>query len=176
VTLIPGVERTVEGKHVLLLNFHRGAEEVQTFDDLRRLKQREAGGLVVAPHPFFPHPSCLRTLMDRHADLFDAVEYHALHTKAINFNAEAVRWARERERPMVGNGDIHALSQLGTTWSLVDAEPDPDAICSAIRAGRVTVCARPLSAREAAASVADFLDLIVKRAFSRQPRPEYSMG
>ena len=36
--LIPGVERTIEGKHVLLLNFKAGAEEVRTFSDLARLK------------------------------------------------------------------------------------------------------------------------------------------
>ena len=53
VTLIPGIERTIQGKHVLLLNFRRGAEDVQTFADLSRLKQREPG-LVIAPHPFFP--------------------------------------------------------------------------------------------------------------------------
>src|SRR3954465_2135915 len=40
--LIPGVERTIEGKHVLLLNFPRAATaNVRTFDDLRRLKQRD---------------------------------------------------------------------------------------------------------------------------------------
>jgi predicted metal-dependent phosphoesterase TrpH len=167
VTLIPGVERTIQGKHVLLLNFRRGAEEVQTFDDLRRLRQRESG-LVVAPHPFFPHPSCLRGLMNRHDDLFDAVEYHALHTRAVNFNDAAARWARERGLPMVGNGDVHALWQMGTTYSLVDAEREPDAICAAIRAGAVTVEARPLSTREAAASIADFMGLIVARTLSGQ--------
>jgi predicted metal-dependent phosphoesterase TrpH len=38
-TLIPGVERTIEGKHVLLLNFRRGTEDVRTFDDLAALKR-----------------------------------------------------------------------------------------------------------------------------------------
>src|SRR5687768_5090210 len=49
IVLIPGIERTVEGRHVLLLNFRSGTEEVTTFADLRRLKQRSPG-LVVAPH------------------------------------------------------------------------------------------------------------------------------
>src|SRR5207302_7756833 len=53
IVLIPGIERTIAGKHVLLLNFERGTEDVRTFDDLRALKAR-ASGLVVAPHPFFP--------------------------------------------------------------------------------------------------------------------------
>src|SRR5213083_2065944 len=58
VTLIPGVERTIEGRHVLLLNFRRGAEDVRTFEDLARLKSRQPG-LVVAPHAFFPSSVCL---------------------------------------------------------------------------------------------------------------------
>ncbi|MBW8869114.1 MAG: hypothetical protein JF610_17585, partial [Acidobacteria bacterium] len=37
------------------------------------------------------------------------------------------------------------LEQLGTTYSLVDAERDPDAICRAIAAGRVQVVSRPLT-------------------------------
>ena len=40
ITLIPGIERSIQGKHVLLLNFRRGAEEVHSFDDLARLRQR----------------------------------------------------------------------------------------------------------------------------------------
>src|SRR6185295_12419607 len=51
--LIPGVERTIEGKHVLLLNFKSGAENVRTFSDLAQLKSRRAG-LVIAPHAYFP--------------------------------------------------------------------------------------------------------------------------
>ena len=73
IVLIPGIERTVEGRHVLLLNFASGAEDVQTFEDVRRLKQREPG-LVIAPHPFFPAGASLRRWMNRYADLFDAVE------------------------------------------------------------------------------------------------------
>jgi predicted metal-dependent phosphoesterase TrpH len=154
VTLVPGIERTIEGKHVLLLNFRRGAEDVQDFEDLARLRQREPG-LVIAPHPFFPHPTCLRGLMDRHADLFDAVEYNAMFTRALNFNERAVRWAREHGKPVVGNGDVHRLRQMGTTYSLVDAAPDADAICAAIHAGRVQFSAEPISAAAAAGLIAD---------------------
>jgi predicted metal-dependent phosphoesterase TrpH len=144
ITLIPGIERTIEGKHVLLLNFRRGAEDVASFEDLARLRARERG-LVVAPHPFFPGAPCLRGLMNRHADLFDAVEYNAMFTASLNFNDAAERWARAHGKPMVGNGDVHRLRQLGTTWSLVDAERDADSICAAVLAGRVQVEARPHS-------------------------------
>jgi predicted metal-dependent phosphoesterase TrpH len=144
VVLIPGVERSVQGRHVLLLNFGDGAEQVRTFDDLARLRQRQRG-LVIAPHPFFPALSCLWGLLDRHRDLFDAVEYNAMFTASVNFNRAAERWALGHGKPLVGNGDIHRLHQLGTTYSLVDADHDADAICHAIAAGRVRIERKPLS-------------------------------
>jgi len=156
IVLIRGIERTIEGKHVLLLNFRRGAEEVRSFEDLARLKQRERG-LVIAPHPFFPASSCLRNLMHRHVDLFDAVEYNGMFTVSVNFNRAAERWATQHEKPIVGNGDVHRLHQLGTTYSLVKAERDPDSICEAVARGRVRVEARPHSAVTAAGLMADLV-------------------
>lgn len=143
IILIPGIERTIERRHLLLLNFPRGAEDVRSFGDVACLKW-QAPGLVVAPHPFFPSPSCLLERMIRHADLFDAVEYNAMFTASLNFNLLAERWARRHGKPMVGNGDVHQLEQLGTTYSLVDAERDPVSICEAIAAGRVRVVSQPL--------------------------------
>lgn len=143
IVLIPGIERTIDGRHVLLLNFPRGAEDVKSFGDVARLK-REAPGLVIAPHPFFPAPHCLLGRMTQYANLFDAVEYNAMFTASLNFNILAERWARRHGTPMVGNGDVHRLEQLGTTYSLVGAERDAGSICEAIAAGRVRVVSRPL--------------------------------
>jgi len=144
IVLIPGIERTIQGRHVLMLNFKSGAEDVRSFDDLAQLK-RQQSGLVIAPHPFFPSSTALGRDLDRHAALFDAVEWNAMFTAELNFNGRAKRWAARHGKPLVGNGDVHRLLQLGTTYSLVDAEPDPDAICAAIAAGRVQVESRPLS-------------------------------
>lgn len=142
--LIPGIERTIEGRHVLLLNFARGAEEVATFADLARLK-RSTPGLVVAPHPFFPGQVSLHGDLERHADLFDAIERNAMFIRGVDFNRAAERLAARYRKPVVGNGDVHRLEQLGTTYSLVEAARDPDAICAAIAAGRVRVESRPLA-------------------------------
>jgi len=145
VVLIPGIERTIEGKHVLLLNFTTRSEQVRSFADLADLK-RDEKGLVIAAHPFFPGGSCLgQALMDRHADLFDAVEHNAMFTRGLNFNAAAHRWARTYRKPIVGNGDVHRLRQLGSTFTMVDAAPNPDAICAAVRQDKVTLVAQPLS-------------------------------
>ena len=83
--------------------------------------------------------------MERHADLFDALEINALWTTLADFNAKASRWARAHHKPLVGNSDLHVLDHLGHTYSLVDADPHPDAICAAIRDGRVEVRTEPLS-------------------------------
>jgi predicted metal-dependent phosphoesterase TrpH len=143
--LLSGVEASIEGRHILLINFPAGADDVRSFEDLSRLKRRAPRGLVVAPHPFYPAASCLRSLMDVHAELFDAVEYNAMYAAGLNFNRRAVRWAARHGKPLVGNCDVHRLHQLGTTWSIVEAEPDADAICDAIRLGRVRIESRPLS-------------------------------
>lgn len=156
ITLIPGIERTLEGRHVLLLNFARGAEDVRTFADLARLRAN-APGLVVAPHAFYPTASCLRGDLERHADLFDAVERNAMYTRGVDFNRAAERFAARHGKPVVGNGDVHRLVQLGTTYSLVDAPRDPGAICEAIAAGRVRVVSRPLAWSEAAGVMAALL-------------------
>jgi predicted metal-dependent phosphoesterase TrpH len=158
IVLIPGVERTIEGRHVLLLNFARGTEDVRTFEDLARLKAR-VPGLVIAPHPFFPSTVCLRSALERHVDLFDAVERNAMYTRAVDFNVAAERFAARHGKPVVGNGDVHRLAQLGSTYSLVDAERDPDAICAAIAAGRVIVDSRPLEWTEAVPILSSMLFL-----------------
>jgi predicted metal-dependent phosphoesterase TrpH len=149
ILLLSGIERTIQGKHVLLINFPPEVSRVQTFPEVRALKARTKG-LVVAPHPFYPVPSALRGDMDRLVTLIDAVEVNAMHTPTIDFNAAAIAWARVHGKPLVGNTDLHLLEQMGTTYSLVDAEPAADAICDAIRAGHVEVRREPLSLARAA--------------------------
>ncbi len=132
---------------------------MRTFADVEALKRQQRQGLVVAPHPYFPLPSCLWGLLEDHGDLFDAVEVNGMFTEAVDFNSPARRWARATGTPLVGNGDIHRLAQLGTTYSLVDAPvgADADAICAAIAAGRVDVVAHPHSWRTVGRLLSDLL-------------------
>jgi predicted metal-dependent phosphoesterase TrpH len=148
--LLAGVELTVEGRHVLLINFPAEIISARNFDDVTRVKSK-CCGLVVAPHACYPVPSALGLdMLDRHADVIDALEVNAMYTRHLDFNRRAVTWAREHGKPLVGNSDLHLLAQMGTTYSLVDAEPEPDAICDAVRAGRVEVKSSPLPELKAA--------------------------
>ncbi len=170
VVLIPGVERTILGRHVLLLNFPPLAQQVSSFDELARLKARYPDGLVVAPHPFFPLTNCLRGWMHCVGELFDAVEVNAFYTDLLDFNRQAVKWAKARGKPLVGSSDAHRLSLLGTTFSLVDAEPTAGAICSAIRHGRVQVRTRPISVSQAVLYAGGITLAGLRPSQSRLPR------
>jgi predicted metal-dependent phosphoesterase TrpH len=149
--LLPGIERTVQGKHVLLINFPPPATAaVRRFDDIPRLKAAHPRGLVVVPHAFYPIGSAMGVRLDAHGAWVDAVEINAMYTRYVNFNGRAIEWARAHHKPLVGNTDLHLLAQMGTTYTLVDAPPDPDAICEAIRQGRTEVRTTPLPALKAA--------------------------
>ena len=131
--------------------FHLAADSVNSWT-LPRLKAREPGGRDCAA-PVLPGDE-LRGRLIRNADLFDAVEWNAMFTRPST-STPARRWAERHGKPMVGNGDVHRLEMLGTTYSLVDAEPNAAAICEAIVAGRVRVVARPLSLFGATRLMAD---------------------
>jgi predicted metal-dependent phosphoesterase TrpH len=146
IVLLSGVERTIRRAHLLLINFSDACQQVHSFDDAVTLKHAEPRGLVIAPHPLYPTPSAMGLgIMNRYRDLFDAVEVSSLYTRQVNFNARAVEWARANGKPLVGNSDVHTLAQLGTTYTLVDAAPDPDAICWAIKEGRIELHTQPLT-------------------------------
>jgi predicted metal-dependent phosphoesterase TrpH len=143
ILLIPGVEAAIEGKHTLLLDLPYSRLRVRTFAHVRALKRD--GGLVVAPHPFFPAPKCLGSKLRENLDLFDAIEFSHFYTRRMDFNRRAVEYARRMDIPLVGTSDCHRLWQLGTTYTLVDAEARTvPAVFAAIRAGRVRVVTAPL--------------------------------
>jgi predicted metal-dependent phosphoesterase TrpH len=148
VVLLAGIERTIAHRHILLINFPPSCAAVRSFDDVRRLKA-ETGGLVIAPHPYYPVRSALQSLLDAHASLFDAVELNAMYTTRLDFNRRAIAWARARGTPLVGNTDLHLLDQLGTTYTMVDAPADADSICKAIRHGQIEVRTEPLTELQA---------------------------
>ncbi len=149
VVLLSGIERTVVGRHLLLINFPSSIIGVHTFRGLEAARAETPNGLVVAPHPYYPSRTAIGQSLDQVAPLIDAIEINAMYTKRLDFNRRAATWARSQGKPMVGNSDVHLLEQMGTTYSLVDAAPDPNAICDAIRNGRVTVESSPLTELQA---------------------------
>jgi len=142
ILLIPGMEINVHHRHVLFLNPSNG-KKVSDFSSLGRLRRPDR--LIVAPHPYFPNPRSLNGYLLENLKLFDALEYCHFYSPRINFNQKAVAVSRLHGVPLVGNSDTHFLPQLGTTYSLIYAEKDPEAIFEAIRQKKLEIVTRPLS-------------------------------
>lgn len=147
ITLIPGMEVTTEGmRHTLVYNFGASADRLNSFEKIRARSRLDT--LVVAPHPYFPSFKCLRGLLERHLDVFDAIEVSGFHTRNIDFNKRARRVAAAHAKPLVGNGDVHQLWQLGRTFTWVYSGPGVASILGAIKQGRVRVESTTLSFAE----------------------------
>jgi hypothetical protein len=144
IVLIPGMEVTLEGGgHVLVHGFHAPASELDSLDKIRARKRDDT--LVVAPHPFYPGSSCLGERLERNLDVFDAIESCGYYARGLDFNRRALRLARKSGKPVVGNGDVHFLWQLGSTFTWVEAEPSPEAVLRAIKRGALRLQRQPLS-------------------------------
>jgi hypothetical protein len=152
IVLIPGVEVTIEGRHVLVYNADVAVDKITTFAGLRRYRTPE--WLVVAPHPFFPAAYCLREKLWQEIELFDAIEFSHFYTPRVDFNRAAVKLARALGLPLIGTSDSHLDEQFGTTFSLIDAAPTVEGVLSAIKGGHVSVVSRPLSLTRCATIVA----------------------
>ncbi len=173
ILLIPGIELTVEGKHLLFLNYGERPENYRdSFRSLKKLAQeKRPEGLIVAPHPFFPMTRALNGSFSLVCSALDAVEFHRFYTPHLNWNLQAVREAKEWGLPLIGNSDCHRLFELGTTYSLVQASKTVEGVVAAIRQGRIQVLSRPLGHVEMRRSGIQFLREQYRKLFRRiRPR------
>jgi predicted metal-dependent phosphoesterase TrpH len=148
--LIPGLEAEIEHRHLVVLNLADGDLPGEpTWGQVRALRARKPEVLVMAPHPFYPHPSCLGESMNAGLDCIDAVEWCRLHVHwlpgRINPNLRAARWAQRHGKTLIACSDAHTLATIGSNASTVEAdELTVPAIMEGIRAGRVTFHRRSL--------------------------------
>jgi predicted metal-dependent phosphoesterase TrpH len=154
ILLIPGIEATIENRHVLILNPPRN-KSFSDFSSVSKALRPET--LVIAPHPYFPGAFSLNGCFLENLALFDAIEYCHFYTPRINFNLKALEFSRLNGFPLIGNSDTHFLLQFGTTYSLIHADKNIESIFEAIRGNRVEVVTRPLSPREMGSIARRFL-------------------
>jgi predicted metal-dependent phosphoesterase TrpH len=169
ILLIPGVEMTVQRRHVLVLN-PPAYKTCPDFSSLAKLRRPET--LIIAPHPYFPGSYCLNGQLLKHRDLFDALEYCHFYSPMINFNQKAIEVCQSFGFPLVGNSDAHFFSQLGSTYSFIYAEKNLEAVFAAIRQNRVKVISRPLNYLEMGSIANRFLRMKLRaKIMRRHPRP-----
>jgi hypothetical protein len=168
ILLIPGIEMTIQRRHVLVLN-PPPYKMCADFFSLSKLRRPDT--LIIAPHPYFPGTYSLNGYLLKHLDLFDALEYCHFYSPMINFNQRAVEVSQSFGFPLIGNSDAHFLSQLGATYSLIYAEKNLAAVFSAIRQNKVKVVSRPLKYLEMGLIANGFLRMKL-RAKVMKHRPE----
>jgi predicted metal-dependent phosphoesterase TrpH len=138
IIFIWGVEKIISGKEVLVYNLT--AEDFQglnTFDDLRKLKMNNKDILVIAPHPYFKIDKCLGEDLEKHIELFDAIEVSWFYSDHINMNKKAIEVAKRYSKPLFATSDAHELHQFGKNYTLVDAKKDKKELTAAIKSGKV---------------------------------------
>ncbi|MBI4919666.1 PHP domain-containing protein [archaeon] len=140
ILLIPGMEKTLQGKHILLYNFEK--KELDKIKNLRDInKFKNADNLVVCPHPFLPLPSSFLLNFKKYHYLFDAVEYCHFYTRTTNHNLITKKLSN---LPFVGNSDAHFLWQMGSTYSFITSKPKITDVINAIKEKKIDVFSRPL--------------------------------
>ena len=165
ILLIPGIEMTIQRRHVLVLN-PPPHKKCSDFFSLSKLRRPET--LIIAPHPYFPGTYSLNGYLLKHRNLFDALEYCHFYSPMINFNQKAVEVSQSFGFPLVGNSDAHFLSQLGTTYSLIYAEKNLEAIFAAIRQNNIEIASRPLKHFEMGSIVNRFLKMKLRAKISKR--------
>lgn len=167
ILLIPGMEITVQHRHVLLLN----PPPNTIFPDFPSLAvMNRPDSLVIAPHPYFPGLHSLNGFLKDNLNFFHALEYCHFYSPHIDFNQRAIELSRSSGLPLLGNSDAHFLEQLGTTFSLIYASKDMESIFSAIRQGKVEVVTTPLSILQMGNFIGRFLRWKMRGKKSRSQR------
>ncbi|NPA84874.1 MAG: PHP domain-containing protein [Crenarchaeota archaeon] len=94
------------------------------------------GCLYVPAHPFDERRyGCGEALYD--LDLHAIEVWNARAPKTLN--EEALKAAKILNKPGIANSDAHEAEQVGIAHSVIEAEPDPQAVLEAIAKGRVSI-------------------------------------
>lgn len=139
--LIPGVELSLEGKDILLIN-HEDIRNIKKIKDLYKIKSKD--NLIIAPHPYFLLSHCLGKKLEKHIKLFDCVEYSHFYNLFLNLNKKAELIADKYELALVGNSDAHNFCQIGHTYTFVDADKNIDSIINAVKNRKIKLVTKPL--------------------------------
>ncbi len=143
ILLIPGFEKTIDRKHILILGATEVPKDLNTFDDLEKYKDKY---LIVAPHSGYPTVNALGgKLLEKYKHVWGAVEHSFLYHRFFNPNKLAIEFSKKYDIPLIGNSDAHRLEFINHTYTLIDAKPTIKSVLSAIRNNQIKLVTEPLS-------------------------------
>jgi hypothetical protein len=130
IIVIPGVEVTTDSGDVIIL----GLEDPPFSKDARDLidKAHARGGVVVAPHPFDAKRSSL-------GNGCGSLSIDLIEIMNGKCNASTNRLAKEyagyMRLPGIGGSDAHEKREIGSTFTVLEADKGLDSIMGALRNG-----------------------------------------
>lgn len=119
ILIIPGIEKTIEKSHIVILNPNKDIEQIQSFDELKIYKKNNPQIFIIAPHPFFYFYSVGKKL-EKNIEIFDAIELSYFYTPKINFNKKAEKIAKKYNIPFIATSDTHFLKNLNKSYIIVN--------------------------------------------------------
>lgn len=147
IVLIPGIEKKIQGKHVVILNANKEAENIKKFEHLTAIKKIN-DYFVFAPHPFYPNWFCLKKKLIKYIDLFDGIEHSFFYSDLWNPNRKAEKVAKEYKKTLIGTSDIHILKYMDPTYTIIHAKKNIPSILKALRNGNIEVITSPFKMYE----------------------------
>jgi predicted metal-dependent phosphoesterase TrpH len=136
-TVIPGLEVEALAGHVLALNIKKLIPPKLSITETIQ-KIHDAGGVAVLAHPAAIFKTVLRQRITSESNL-DAVE--VINSGAFPFFLStylSYRFAERVKLPQTAGSDAHHAAEIGSAFTLVDADTDSEDIAEAIRKGAIT--------------------------------------
>jgi len=149
ILLIPGIELSVNHRHILMLDCDESANSIKDFEKLVAYKKSHPQCFVMAPHPNHRFGSLGLSNLKRYAESFDAIEHSWHYTKTFDPNFQSVKTAKELGLPLVATSDLHTLDYLDTDYAVVEVkELTATEVFKALKAGKFKNVSQPKTIRE----------------------------
>lgn len=139
--IVPGVEITTQRGHVLALNVTTPIPpRLSPQETVQRI--HEVGGIAVAAHPTVVYKGGLRQQV---TSSFDAVE--VINSTAFPFFLSTYlgrKLAVRLNLPQTAGSDSHHASEIGSAYTLIEADPKVYEIIQAIKRGATVPIGKPI--------------------------------
>jgi predicted metal-dependent phosphoesterase TrpH len=140
ILVIPGIEITALGGHVIALNI---TKLIPPKLDLSETVWRihEAGGIAVAAHPV----SIYKSTFSQQITSYDAIE--VINSAAVPFSLSTYlsrKLATRLNLPQTAGSDSHYAPEIGAAYTIIEADPDIDEIIQAIKRGSTLPLGKPI--------------------------------
>jgi predicted metal-dependent phosphoesterase TrpH len=165
IIIIPGLEIETLRGHILALNMKTLIPPNLSIEETVQ-KIHDAGGVAVFAHPAAVLKTGLGQMITLSSDM-DAVE--VINSAAFPFFLSTYLSCRLAERlnlPKTAGSDAHHALEIGTAYTLVNADSNSDDIAEAIRKGATTPRGKPISWAKRIQRGAFYLMRIRRRRYS----------